>query len=120
MNVVAIRGAITIEENTEKDILEGTKELIKRVEKENQIHRGRVASIVFSVTKDINQVAPAKAARELGYTNSALMCFNEMDVENSLKRCIRLMFLYNSDLGQDQVKHIYLKGAKVLRPDLAK
>lgn len=120
MYVVAIRGAITIDENTEENILAASKELIRTIEDENQIDKDKVASIVFSVTRDLNKVAPARAARELGYTNAALMCFNEMEVEDSLKKCIRLMVVYNSNLRQDQIKHIYLRGAKVLRPDLAK
>ncbi len=80
--------------------------------------KDQVICILFSATKDLNKAYPAKAARELGYVNIGLMCFNEMVVEGGLDKCIRLMILYNSDINQNDVKHIYLKGAKVLRPDL--
>lgn len=116
--MVTIRGAITVEENTKDAILNATKELILSIEEFNSIDKNGVISILFSVTDDLNQVAPAKAAREVGYTRAGLMCFNEMRVENSLKRCIRLIMFYNSSMSQNEVKHIFLKGAKILRPDL--
>lgn len=118
MKIVSIRGAITVEENTVDSILNNTKELLEEVIRRNNIEKDKVISILFSATKDLNKAYPAKAARELGYVNIGLMCFNEMVVEGSLDKCIRLMILYNSDINQNDVKHIYLKGAKVLRPDL--
>jgi len=118
MNTVAIRGAITVEENTSENILNRTTELIKEIEKKNNINKSKVIGIIFSSTKDLNTEYPAKAARAMGYLNTALMCFNEMEVKGNLNKCIRLMMLYNSNKNQDEVKHIYLKGAKVLRPDL--
>lgn len=119
MNIVTIRGAITVSENTVSSILDGTRELLIQIEKENKINRDNVISIIFSCTNDLNKVYPAKAARDLGYTNAGLMCFNEMYVEGSLDKCIRLMVLYNSIISQKDVKHVYLREAKNLRPDLS-
>lgn len=119
MDTVAIRGAITVDNNTCESILEATKELLIEIEKRNHIIRDRVISIFFSCTSDLDKAYPAKAARQLGYLNAALMCFNEMYVEGSLDKCIRVMVLYNSDLKQEDVNHVYLKDAKVLRPDLS-
>lgn len=119
MNIVTIRGAITVSENTVSSILDGTRELLIQIEKENKINRDNVISIIFSCTNDLNKVYPAKAARDLGYTNAGLMCFNEMYVEGSLDKCIRLMVLYNSITSQKDVKHVYLREAKNLRPDLS-
>lgn len=118
MNFIVIRGATSVSENTSIDILNSTKELILAVEESNNINRENVASIIFSCTKDLDKAYPAKAARELGYINAGLMCFNEMKVEGSLEKCIRLMIFYNSEINQKHVKHVYLKGAKILRPDL--
>ena len=42
-----------------------------------------------------------------------------MYVKGSLDKCIRLMVLYNSIINQKEVKHIYLRDAKILRPDLS-
>lgn len=119
MQIVSIRGATTVEENTVDSILDDTKELIQKIIEKNNIDMDRVISILFTVTTDLNKVAPAKAARELGFVNVGLMCVNEMVVEGSLDKCVRLMILYNSNINQRDVKHIYLKGAKVLRPDLS-
>ena len=129
MNTVAIRGAITVENNNSNDILCNTVELIKEIERRNNINKSQVIAIIFSSTTDLNVEYPAKAARELGYLNTALMCFillagffaqsfNEMNVVGNLSKCIRLMMLYNTEISQDRIKHVYLKGAKILRPDL--
>ena len=119
MKTVAIRGATTVENNTAESILEATRELLVEIERNNNIDRDRVISIIFSSTSDLDKVYPAKAARQLGYINAALMCFNELYVVGSIDKCIRVMILYNSDLEQKEVKHIYLKEAKALRPDLS-
>lgn len=118
MSIIAIRGAITIDENNSNSILDGTKELIYEVEKRNNIDKSKVISIIFSSTKDLDAEYPAKAARELGYTNCALMCFSEMHVVNSLNKCIRVLILCENENQQNNIKHVYLKNAKVLRPDL--
>lgn len=119
MNLVSIRGATTVLENTELCILDATRDLIKSIEIANNLERSQVVSILFSCTADLNQVYPARAARELGYSDAGLMCFTEMFVEGSLERCIRVMILCNSKQEQKDVKHIYLREAKVLRPDLS-
>ena len=118
MNVVSIRGAITVKENTLECILESTKELLYEIESKNDIERDNVISIIFTATKDLDKVYPARAAREIGYVNCGLMCFNEMVVEGSLDKCIRIMILYNSARNQEDINHVYLKGATALRPDL--
>lgn len=119
MKVVSIRGAITVEENTESCILDGTKELIRAIEKANSLDKTDVFSILFTATDDLDKAYPAKGARELGYNDAGLMCFNEMVVEGSIRKCIRIMMLCNLETEQSKVKHIYLKEAKVLRPDLS-
>lgn len=118
MNIVSIRGAITVEENTVESILSNTKELLYEIEARNNLDKEKVVSIFFTATSDLNKVYPARAARELGYVNSGLMCFSEMAVEGSLNKCIRIMVLYNSNKSQKDVKHVYLKGATILRPDI--
>lgn len=116
--MVSIRGAITINENTEEEILSKTKKLLKTIELRNNLDKNKVVSMVFSTTKDINKVAPSKAAREMGYKFAGLMNFNEMDVPGSLEKCIRVLIFYDVNKDQDSVKHIYLENARCLRPDL--
>lgn len=118
MNTVAIRGAITVKRNTREDILHSTMELLSNIEKRNNIDKQNVIGIIFSTTNDLNKEYPAIAARNMGYSNTSLMCFNEMYVEGSLNKCIRLMMLYNCNMKQNQINHVYLREAKTLRPDL--
>ena len=116
--MISIRGATTVEHNNAEKIIEATKELLVKIEEKNNLIKGNVISILFSSTKDLNVEYPAKAARLLGYTQCGLMCFNEMEVVGSIKKCIRVMVLYQGSLKQEEVKHVYLKNAKTLRPDL--
>ncbi|MDD3839250.1 MAG: chorismate mutase [Clostridia bacterium] len=118
MYLVAIRGAITVENDTKKDILRNTELLLKEIMCQNNIEKEEIISVFFTATRDLTAVYPAVAARELGIVNAALMCANEMDIKNSLNMCIRVMVQANSEISQKEVKHIYLKQAKTLRPDI--
>ncbi len=121
MSIVSIRGAITVEHNDKVEMLEATKELLTAIIEANQINLDEISAIYFTATKDLDAVYPAVAAREIGIVESALMCFQEMYVQNSLKMCIRIaMQVEKDELTRKNAKHQYLKGAKVLRPDLAK
>ena len=117
MFVRGIRGAITVEENTSKDILAGTKELLMRLIADNQLETENIVSIIFSTTKDLNAVFPAKAARHLGLSQVPLLCCHEMEVPISLERCIRVLMHVNTTQLQSDIEHIYLKGAAKLRPE---
>lgn len=113
-----IRGAITAE-NTLEGIKEATSELLSTILKENNIKKEDILFANFSATKDINKAYPAKFAREcLDFSNVPMMCYQEMDVVGSLKKCIRVLIVVDTEI--ENIKHIYLKGANVLRPDLSK
>lgn len=114
----AIRGAITVEENTRDSIILNTKELLSKIIKKNEICEEDIVSIIFSSTKDLNAAFPAVAAREIGLTSIALMCTNEIEVPGSLERCVRVLIHINTDKSNKEIKHVYLKNAKTLRPDL--
>lgn len=118
MLVRGIRGATTAEANTREAILDATRELFAAVIEANQIQHDHVASIIFSTTPDLNAEFPAVAAREAGWTDVALMCGHEMSVPGSLPRCVRILMHVNTELGLSELKHVYLRGAQVLRPDL--
>ncbi|MBU3195403.1 chorismate mutase [Clostridium algidicarnis] len=120
--MLAIRGATTIEDNEKKYIKESTIELIDTMIKKNNLTIDKIISIVFSCTKDITKDYPGKYLREaLGLTTTAIMHFNEMEVEKEkyLPLCIRVLVLYDSPkAGVKDIYPIYLKGATNLRPDL--
>lgn len=113
-----IRGAITVDVNQEEDILLASHELLVEMLSKNDVDQQDIVSIFFSVTKDLDQAFPAKAARQMGLLDTPLLCLNEIDVENGLKKCIRLLMHVNSNKDQASIKHCYLKGAIILRPDL--
>jgi len=118
MPVRAIRGATTVENNCRDEIINETKELLQKIVEENGVDQEDMISIIFSVTKDLDAAFPAVAARQLGWTSIALMCTNEIDVPGSVRKCIRVLMHINTDKRNSEIKHVYLKGAKDLRPDL--
>ena len=118
MKVIGIRGAITCEHNTVEDILHASKELMESIIFINQLNQEDIAAILFTTTKDLTAVYPARAVRDMGWSISPLLCFQEMDVENSLEKCIRVLILWNTDKRSDQIQHVYLREARQLRPDL--
>mgnify|MGYP000250298849 CR=1 FL=1 len=118
--VRAVRGATTVNANDRQEILDATEELLRALIKENSINKEDIISIIFSVTSDLNAVFPAVAARNIGLTDVAMMCTREMDVPGSLRRCIRIMMHFNTEMSNTDLKYVYLKDARKLRPDLFK
>lgn len=112
-----IRGATTVDENTAEAILSGTRELLFLMIRANKIDVQDVASAIFTTTKDLNATYPALAARQLGWYDAALLCGHEMDVPQGLKKCIRILIHWNTTLAPKEIIHVYLHGAKELRPD---
>jgi len=113
-----IRGATTVTLNQREAILEATGELLEQIIAANGVREADVASVIFSVTPDLDAVYPAVAARRLGWTHTALLCQQEMAIAGSLPRCIRVLVHWNTDRPIDEIQHIYLREAQALRPDL--
>lgn len=118
MLVRGVRGATTVEANTVEAILEATRELLGAMLKANEIDVEYVASAFFTTTVDLNAEFPALAARDIVGTNVALMCGHEMNKPGGLPMCLRILIHVNTDKKAREIKHIYLRGARVLRPDL--
>jgi chorismate mutase len=114
-----IRGATTVEENSAEAILSATRELLFIMIRANEINPDDVASAIFTTTTDLNATFPALAARQLGWYDTALLCGNEMDVPDSLPRCIRILIHWNTTRPSRDIVHVYLRDAKNLRPDRA-
>lgn len=114
----ALRGAITVENNIREDILEGTTLLLKEIIVRNSLITDDMISVIFTATPDLNAVFPAVAARELGITNVSLLDMQELYVPGSLPKCIRILLHFNTEKKNNELKHVYLRGAAVLRPDL--
>ncbi|AVM69864.1 cytidylate kinase [Lachnospiraceae bacterium oral taxon 500] len=110
----AIRGAITVKENTAAEILGQTEKLLTEIMVRNLLTEEEIVAVFFSATKDLTAAYPAGAARNLGLTQTALACYTEMEVEGSLRRCIRVLLLAEM---KRRPYHVYLEEAKDLRPD---
>jgi chorismate mutase len=112
-----IRGATTAEANTRESILSNTQELLEVVMAANDLKKDDLVCAFLTTTRDLNAEFPAVAARQLGWTDVALMCGHEMDVPGALTGVIRVMLVVNTEQAPDKIVHVYLKEAKTLRPD---
>ena len=110
-----IRGAITVKENSVESIEEATVKLLSELVKSNNIESALISHVIFSLTSDLNAAFPAKFARtKLEWNDVPMLCFNEIDVPNSLRMCLRVLIVLNCN--DDFVpKFVYLEGAKDLR-----
>src|SRR5690554_1723898 len=113
----AVRGGITVERNGREEVLLATKELATGIMERNQIAEDDLISAVFTVTPDVTAAFPAEALRQLGLTNLPVLDTLEMKVPGSLELCIRVMIHFYTDLSLEDIQHVYLRGAKKLRPD---
>ena len=119
MMMRGIRGATTVNQNHAEVIVKETKIMIEEMAKVNQIEPEDIASVLISVTPDINATFPAKALRLIdGWKYVPVMCMPEINVPGSLSKCIRVMMTVNTTKSQRAVEHIYLNEAVKLRPDL--
>ncbi|MFD1937654.1 MULTISPECIES: chorismate mutase [Nonomuraea] len=117
--VRAIRGAIQVEANDRDAIISGTTELVAAVMERNQLTTDDVISVLFTATPDLTAEFPALAARKLGFHEVPLICCTEIGVPGALPRVVRLMAHVESDRPRAEIQHVYLRGATVLRQDIA-
>ncbi len=116
--MTVIRGATTIDRDSKEEISLAVKELLDEIFSCNALRKEELRAFVFSLTTDIHSYHPAKAAREAGYDYAPLFAAVEPEIEGGLKLCIRVMLLTERSVER-VVKHIYQRGAKALRRDIA-
>ncbi len=119
MTVRAVRGATTADNNTREDILDAAAETVKEIIDRNDINTEDITDITFTVTKDLTKAFPAASVRRMGITDVPLLDMAAPFVEGSLEKCIRVIVRFNTEKKNSEIHHVYLKGAKVLRPDIA-
>jgi len=86
--VRAIRGATTVTANTIEAIREAVTELLEAIEIHNSLDPDDIVSIIFTATQDLDAIFPAAIARERPHWQNVPL-----------------------------MQHVYLQGAKNLRPD---
>jgi chorismate mutase len=95
-------------------------ELLREIMSQNGLEDGDLISVLFTATQDLVSDFPATGARSMGFGDVPLMCAAEIAVVGSLPRCVRVMLHARTTRDRGDVKHIYLRGASVLRKDLQK
>jgi chorismate mutase len=119
MTIRGIRGATTVTVDEPDEILQATRELLEEILNENEgMQPKNIASAIFTVTDDLISTFPAQAARQMGWDLVPMLCGREIPVPNSLPRVIRVLVHWNTELPQSEIKHVYLRDAVKLRPDL--
>ena len=114
-----IRGATTVNRNDAAEILEATDELLRTLIDANDLEPDDIVSGLFTVTQDLDAAFPARAAEDFGWNIVALLHATEIPVPGSLPKCIRLLVHAYTSRTRAEIKHCYLRGATVLRPDRA-
>jgi chorismate mutase len=117
--VRAIRGAVQVDADEREAILEGTTELVNEVMRRNGLVTEDVISVVFTATPDLTAEFPALAARKIGFQDVPLLCATEIAVPRAMPRVVRLMMYVETTLPRSVIQHVYLRGAKALRLDIA-
>jgi chorismate mutase len=110
-----IRGATFAPEDTPEAIWSATRELLAALTEANGVATEDIASAFFTTTPDLRSAFPARAARELGWIDVPLLGATEMDHPTAPRRCIRVLLHWNTSRKQNEIVHVYLRGAAVMR-----
>lgn len=115
-----IRGAITVEHNSKDDIWTAAQSLITNILSRNELLLERVGAIIFSSTPDLTAAFPTGGLRQLPGNFNLVPLFDAQEtfVDSGLPMCIRVLVLADLDKNLSEIHHVYLGGAKTLRPDL--
>ena len=114
-----VRGATTVDENTKEAIWQASRQLVEAMLSANGIRTEEIGAALFSMTEDLTAAFPTTGARQIpGFELVPLFDARQLAIEESLPMCIRVLLLIDTPKGQNEIHHIYLEGAKKLRPDL--
>jgi chorismate mutase len=114
----AARGAIRVDKDTAEDVLAATEQLLAAMLERNAVEGDDMVSAFFTVTQDLRSVFPAEAARRMGLGRVPLMCAQEIPVDGSMPRVVRILMHFHTPRAQAEIVHVYLAGAESLRDDL--
>ena len=91
----AVRGATTVDVDERTHVLDRTRELVLAVLERN------------GLVED-----------DAGITHVPLLCAQELDVAGAVPRCVRVLVHAHTSRPRDELRHVYLHGARQLRTDL--
>lgn len=111
-----LRGAITVDENSEDEIKRGVITLFEEIIKENNLNKEEILGVIFTMTEDLTKVFPSKIVREnFNLKETPFLDLEHKKIEGALEKCIRVMVFVD---GEKKLKPVYLGRAKSLREDL--
>ena len=117
--LVAVRGAIKVDENQEAAIHAAARRLGGEIVAKNGIEIDRIISILCSLTEDLTAGNPATGLRMDRFGDVPLFCVQEAAVEGQMTSLVRMLFTYDSSRPGRPLP-VYLNGAEHLRPDLGR
>ncbi len=119
MAVRALRGATTVDVDDPAEVRQRTIQLLEVLFERNHLRPDDVISIFFTTTSDVRSLPPAAAARAFGLVDVPLLCAQEMESDIGLAHCVRLLLHVDTELNRTDLRHVFLRQATTLRPELA-
>lgn len=119
MSTRAIRGATCLTQDDAAEMSEAVVELLREILERNELTKDDLISVLFTATPDLHCAFPAAAARNLDFGDVPLICAQELDIDGALSKVIRVMVHAETNKSRADIKHVYLRGAEVLRQDIA-
>jgi chorismate mutase len=117
MPVRALRGATTLDVDAPDHIRERVKALMAALYERNGLDNDRLISVLITGTSH-RTFHPVTAAREFGLDDVPLLGAQELDIEGTMPRCVRVLLHVETDRPRSELRHVFLEGAVSLRPDL--
>ncbi len=112
-----IRGATTVVGPRPEAVIDAVGELLDEIERVNELNISEIAAAIFTLTDDLAGAAPAAVARRHGWQDVPLLQVLEHGGATGIRRCIRVLVLWNTTATQSGVRHVYLREATSLRRD---
>lgn len=119
MSLQALRGATTVDQDTPEQITARVADLLAALYDRNGLDNDQVVSVLVTGTADLRSFHPATAVRAFGLADVPILGAQEMDIDDGLSRCVRVLLHVETDRARHELRHVFLEGARALRPDLA-
>jgi chorismate mutase len=116
--VRALRGATTVDADTQEQLFDRVGTLITEMLHRNGITRDDIISMVVTATEDITSMFPAAAIRAQGLGDVPMLCARELSIVGATPLCIRILLHCNTERTRDDLRHVYLERAIGLNDDL--
>lgn len=116
--MLALRGAVTCDEDSVEEIDRQTQHLVSEMLERNHIAHDDIVSMIFTATDDLTAQFPAASARGLGLGDVPLLCARELQIEGAMPRTVRVLLHFQGEQIRSELHHVYLGQARSLRDDL--